>query len=189
MAEGVIAVVIQDNSRILLTGESMRIRAHFSLAAEAEAMRRALILATNLNMEQILIESDNLPLVQAVKSKTYIGETNWRKTGDGSPTRIAEQLTREASIQNGCSNRSHSMGRTQNTLQSRIQRQGNLNFGDSMWRRDLMSNSGTLNPFSVVNDADATSLERRNIFVNKANTPGHDNQLGKEKFGASGANY
>ncbi|RYQ84610.1 hypothetical protein Ahy_B10g104047 [Arachis hypogaea] len=52
----------------------MRIRAHSSLAAEAEAMRRALILATNLNMEQILIESDNLPLVQAVKSKTYIGE-------------------------------------------------------------------------------------------------------------------
>ncbi|XP_057759983.1 uncharacterized protein LOC130980312 [Arachis stenosperma] len=73
-AEGATAVVIRDNSGKLLTGESMRIRAYSSLAAEAEAMRRALILATNLNMEQILIESDNLPLVQAVKSKTYIGE-------------------------------------------------------------------------------------------------------------------
>ncbi|XP_072087246.1 uncharacterized protein [Arachis hypogaea] len=73
-AEGATAIVIRDNFGRLLTEESMRIRAHSSLAAEAEAMRRALILATNLNMEQILIESDNLPLVQAVKSKTYIGE-------------------------------------------------------------------------------------------------------------------
>ncbi|RYR05786.1 hypothetical protein Ahy_B06g085597 [Arachis hypogaea] len=50
-----------------ITVELIRIRAHSSVAAEAEAMRRTLILATNLNMEQILIESDNLPLVQAVK--------------------------------------------------------------------------------------------------------------------------
>ncbi|XP_015941093.1 uncharacterized protein LOC107466614 [Arachis duranensis] len=73
-AVGAIAVVIWDNSGRLLLGESMRIIAHSSLAAEAEAMRRALILATNFNLEQILIESDNLPLVQEVKSKTYIAE-------------------------------------------------------------------------------------------------------------------
>ncbi|KAL4276524.1 hypothetical protein AHAS_Ahas20G0215800 [Arachis hypogaea] len=161
----------------------MRIRAHSSLAAEAEAMRRALILATNLNMEQILIESDNLPLVQAVKSKTYIGEVE-------SIIRdiflLAEkQLRRETSNQNGCSNRSLSMGKTQNTLHSTIQRQENLNFGESMWRRDLMPNSGTLNSLSIVNGADATSPERRNVFVNNANTPGQDSQLGKEKFGVA----
>ncbi|KAL4395058.1 hypothetical protein AHAS_Ahas02G0214000 [Arachis hypogaea] len=177
-------------------------------------------------MEQILIESDNLPLVQAVKSKTYIGEVesilrdifllaeslsncgfirvpregnkvadgvakcslagqlgeNWRREP---PREIAEQLRREASNQNGCSNRSHSMGKTQNTLHSRIPRQGNLNFGKSMWWRDLMPNFRTLNPLSVVNGADATSLERRNIFVNNANTPGQDSELGKEKFGVA----
>ncbi|RYR36949.1 hypothetical protein Ahy_A09g041891 [Arachis hypogaea] len=38
--EGATAVVIRDNSRRLLTGESMRIRVHSRLAAEAEAMRR-----------------------------------------------------------------------------------------------------------------------------------------------------
>ncbi|RYR79497.1 uncharacterized protein [Arachis hypogaea] len=74
--EGATAVVIWDNSGRLLTGESMRIITHSSLVAEAEAeaMRRVLILATNFNLEKIIIKSDILPLVQAVKSKTYIAE-------------------------------------------------------------------------------------------------------------------
>ncbi|XLR47042.1 hypothetical protein HN51_031125 [Arachis hypogaea] len=74
------------------------------------------------------------------------------------------------------------MGKTQNTLHSRIQRQGNLNFGKSMWRRDLMPNFGTLNPLSVVNGADATLPERRNVSVNNTSSPGQGSQPGKKKL-------
>ncbi|RYR17385.1 hypothetical protein Ahy_B03g062149 [Arachis hypogaea] len=80
---------------------------------------------------------------------------------------------------------SRTTGQTQNTVHSKSQRQGNLNFAESLWQRDLIPNLGTLNPLSVVNGADATLPERRNVSVNNTNTPRQGNQVGKEKFGVA----
>ncbi|KAL4349303.1 hypothetical protein AHAS_Ahas10G0028500 [Arachis hypogaea] len=51
-----------------------------------------------------------------------------------------------------------------------------------MWRIDLMPNSGTLNPLSIIKGTDATLSERRNVFLNDTITLGQDSQQGKEKF-------
>ncbi|RYR51765.1 hypothetical protein Ahy_A06g026745 [Arachis hypogaea] len=42
--------------------------------AEAQEIRQALIIVNNLQMDRTLIEFDNLKLVQAIKSKTTLGE-------------------------------------------------------------------------------------------------------------------
>ncbi|KAL4395993.1 hypothetical protein AHAS_Ahas01G0047400 [Arachis hypogaea] len=67
-------------------------------------------------------------------------------------------------------------------MNSKFQRQGNMNFAESLRRRDLMPNSGTLHPLSVINGARVASLERRNDNVNITNTPRQGSQAGKEKL-------
>ncbi|RYR56253.1 hypothetical protein Ahy_A05g022008 [Arachis hypogaea] len=71
---GAIAVVIRDYKGRIILGFSGKIQAKSSIAAEAQAIRQALIILNNLQMDKTLIESDNLKLVQAIKSNTPIGE-------------------------------------------------------------------------------------------------------------------
>ncbi|RYR46385.1 hypothetical protein Ahy_A07g032125 isoform B [Arachis hypogaea] len=71
---GAIAVVIRDYKGRIILGFSGKIQTKSSIAAEAQAIRQALIIVNNLQMGKTLIESDNLKLVQAIKSNTPIGE-------------------------------------------------------------------------------------------------------------------
>ncbi|RYR72351.1 hypothetical protein Ahy_A02g006560 isoform B [Arachis hypogaea] len=71
---GAIAVVIRNHRGRIMLGFSGKIQARSSIMAEAQAIRQALIIVNNLQMGRILIESDNLKLVQAIKSKTDLGE-------------------------------------------------------------------------------------------------------------------
>ncbi|RYR47211.1 hypothetical protein Ahy_A07g033161 [Arachis hypogaea] len=50
------------------------IRAFSSLEAEALALKEALIMEKSLQLEKVLIESNNLQLIQSIKSKYHIGE-------------------------------------------------------------------------------------------------------------------
>ncbi|XP_072088190.1 uncharacterized protein [Arachis hypogaea] len=72
--DGAIAVVFRNDKGELELGFSGRIKAHSSLAAEANAIRQALIIVENLGMGRTLIESDNQQLIQAIKSQGSIGE-------------------------------------------------------------------------------------------------------------------
>ncbi|KAL4286360.1 hypothetical protein AHAS_Ahas19G0078400 [Arachis hypogaea] len=58
----------------MITGSVIRIKASSALAAEAMAVRNALIISKNMQMEKVIIETDSLTLTQAVKSKGNIGE-------------------------------------------------------------------------------------------------------------------
>ncbi|XP_025670514.2 uncharacterized protein [Arachis hypogaea] len=71
---GAIAVVIRDSKGKMVLGFSGKIQAKSSTVAEAQAIKQALIIVNNLNMGKTLIESDNLKLIQTIKSKTTIGE-------------------------------------------------------------------------------------------------------------------
>ncbi|XP_025611657.1 uncharacterized protein [Arachis hypogaea] len=71
---GAIAVVIKNSKGKMLLGFSGKIQAKSSTVAHAQAIRQALIIVNNLNMDKTLIESDNLKLIQTIKSKTTIGE-------------------------------------------------------------------------------------------------------------------
>ncbi|RYR79142.1 hypothetical protein Ahy_A01g003993 isoform A [Arachis hypogaea] len=73
---GAIAVVIRDSKGKMVLGFSGKIQAKSSTVAEAQAIRQALIIVNNLNMGKTLIESDNLKLIQTIKSKTTIGEAS-----------------------------------------------------------------------------------------------------------------
>ncbi|RYQ94508.1 hypothetical protein Ahy_B08g089422 [Arachis hypogaea] len=72
--KGAIAVVYRDNRGKILLGFTGLIQANSVTVAEALAIRQALIIANNLFMEKVLIESDNLKIIQAIKSKSPIGE-------------------------------------------------------------------------------------------------------------------
>ncbi|KAL4275523.1 hypothetical protein AHAS_Ahas20G0115700 [Arachis hypogaea] len=74
MKEGVIAVVVRDFNRTLITGTIEGIKALSSLSAEAYAIRSASILAKNFQIENIINESYSLTLIQALKLKRSIGE-------------------------------------------------------------------------------------------------------------------
>ncbi|XP_072052235.1 uncharacterized protein [Arachis hypogaea] len=73
---GAIAVVIRNSKGKMVLGFSGKIQAKSSTVAEAQAIRQALITVNNLNMGKTLIESDNLKLIQTIKSKTTIGEAS-----------------------------------------------------------------------------------------------------------------
>ncbi|XP_025679202.1 uncharacterized protein [Arachis hypogaea] len=73
---GAIAVVIRDSKGNMVLGFLGKIQAKSSTVAEAQAIRQALIIVNNLNMGKMLIESDNLKLIQTIKSKTTIGEAS-----------------------------------------------------------------------------------------------------------------
>ncbi|XP_016170478.1 uncharacterized protein LOC107613135 [Arachis ipaensis] len=71
---GATAAVIRDHTRNLLTDSNSKIMATSPLAAEALAVREALIMANNFQLERIIIESDSLILIQALKSQASIAE-------------------------------------------------------------------------------------------------------------------
>ncbi|QHO51670.1 Putative ribonuclease H protein [Arachis hypogaea] len=71
---GAISVVIRDHKGRIILGFSGKIQAKSSIIAEAQAIRQALIIVNNLQIGRTLIESDNLKLVQAIKSNTALGE-------------------------------------------------------------------------------------------------------------------
>lgn len=68
-------VVIRDNHGSMCGGLSMPSSCISSLAAEAEAALHGIILAKDLGLPQICIESDSLELINCVKSKSLSG--NW----------------------------------------------------------------------------------------------------------------
>ncbi|RYQ98833.1 hypothetical protein Ahy_B07g086653 [Arachis hypogaea] len=72
--KGAIAVVIRDNEGKVVAGSAEIVRATSSLSVESMTLRSALILAKNLQLENILFESDSLPFIQVVKAKETIGE-------------------------------------------------------------------------------------------------------------------
>ncbi|XP_015962288.1 uncharacterized protein LOC107486249 [Arachis duranensis] len=69
---GTTAAVYRDPNGSFLTGINSTIVANSPLAAEALAVREALILSRNFQMEKVIIESDNQTLVQALKSHAPI---------------------------------------------------------------------------------------------------------------------
>ncbi|XP_025632747.1 uncharacterized protein [Arachis hypogaea] len=73
--KGAISVVIRNNNGKIVLGFSGKISTYSSITAEAIAIRQALIIIENLNLGKILIESDNLKLIQTIKSNISIGET------------------------------------------------------------------------------------------------------------------
>ncbi|MED6137316.1 hypothetical protein PIB30_063870 [Stylosanthes scabra] len=70
------SAIFRDCSGRMLTGLATRIKTVSLWAAETEAIRSPLITARNLKLEQVIIESDNLTLVQAIKSNTTIQEVD-----------------------------------------------------------------------------------------------------------------
>ncbi|MED6198140.1 hypothetical protein PIB30_063129 [Stylosanthes scabra] len=76
---GAITAVFRDCSGRLLTRIASRIRTWSPLAAEAEAIRTALIAIKNLNIDQAIIESDNLQRFRGADSHGLQGKvTNWQ---------------------------------------------------------------------------------------------------------------
>ncbi|XP_025651809.1 uncharacterized protein [Arachis hypogaea] len=71
---GATAVVFRDHNGTLLSGINSTIVAASSLAAEALAVRAALIMSQNLLMQKVIIESDNQILIQALKSHASVAE-------------------------------------------------------------------------------------------------------------------
>ncbi|KAL4299519.1 hypothetical protein AHAS_Ahas17G0109000 [Arachis hypogaea] len=67
-------------------------------------------------------------------------------------------------------------------MHSKNQRQGDLSFAESLWRRNLMQNLGLDHPRSVENGVDLISSERRNATENNTNTLRHGSQAGKEEL-------
>ncbi|XP_072069688.1 uncharacterized protein [Arachis hypogaea] len=71
---GATAAVLRDHVGNLLTASNSRIAASSPLAAEALAVREAVILAQNFQLQRVIFESDSLKLIQALKSKASIAE-------------------------------------------------------------------------------------------------------------------
>ncbi|RYR36428.1 hypothetical protein Ahy_A09g041389 [Arachis hypogaea] len=70
---GATASVIRDHTGKILGGSATVIQANSSLSAEAQALREAVILVENLNIQRTIIETDSLQIVQTLKS----GDTIW----------------------------------------------------------------------------------------------------------------
>ncbi|RYR06082.1 hypothetical protein Ahy_B06g085879 [Arachis hypogaea] len=70
------AVVIRNWQGKYITGTTTQFTTTSALAAEAQAYREALILIKNLQIENCIIETDCLQLVQAVKARTPIAEAD-----------------------------------------------------------------------------------------------------------------
>ncbi|XP_072074440.1 uncharacterized protein [Arachis hypogaea] len=70
---GAAAAVIRDHQGNVLGGTVNKITARSTLSAEAQAIREAIILANNIGLQKVTIESDNQVLVKTLK----IGSTIW----------------------------------------------------------------------------------------------------------------
>ncbi|RYQ83427.1 hypothetical protein Ahy_B10g102110 [Arachis hypogaea] len=74
-AAGEVAQVRDWQGRII-TGITTKFKTTSALVAEAQAYREALILITNLQLRKCIIETDCLPLVQAIKAKPPLAEAD-----------------------------------------------------------------------------------------------------------------
>ncbi|RYR08135.1 hypothetical protein Ahy_B05g075687 [Arachis hypogaea] len=70
------AVVIRNWQGKIITGTTSTFTTTSALAAEAQAYREALILIKNLQIPDCLIETDCLPLIQAIKARMLIAEAD-----------------------------------------------------------------------------------------------------------------
>ncbi|RYR44282.1 hypothetical protein Ahy_A08g040636 [Arachis hypogaea] len=70
------AAVFRDWEGKIITGASSKFKSISALAAEAQAYREALILTKNLQIRNCIIESDCLPLVQAIKARSPLAEAD-----------------------------------------------------------------------------------------------------------------
>ncbi|XP_025612110.1 uncharacterized protein [Arachis hypogaea] len=71
-----LAVVVRDWQGRVITGTTTTVKTTSALTAEVQAYREALILIKNLQIPNCIIETDCLPLVQAIKSKMPIAEAD-----------------------------------------------------------------------------------------------------------------
>ncbi|KAL4320923.1 hypothetical protein AHAS_Ahas14G0059000 [Arachis hypogaea] len=74
LSGGATTAVFRDHVGNLLTASNSKIAATSPLATEALAVREALIIAKNFQLDRIIFESDSLILIQALKSKATIAE-------------------------------------------------------------------------------------------------------------------
>ncbi|RYR19402.1 hypothetical protein Ahy_B03g064168 [Arachis hypogaea] len=70
------AAVIRDWQGKIITGITSKFKTISVLAAEAQAYREAIILTKNLQIRNCIIESDCLPLVQAIKARMPLAEAD-----------------------------------------------------------------------------------------------------------------
>ncbi|KAL4286439.1 uncharacterized protein [Arachis hypogaea] len=73
---GAAAAVIREHQGNVLRGTINKIITRSTLSAEAQAIRKAIILANNLGIQKATIESDNQLLVQTLKTGSTIWEVN-----------------------------------------------------------------------------------------------------------------
>ncbi|RYR71938.1 hypothetical protein Ahy_A02g006148 [Arachis hypogaea] len=71
-----LAAVVRDWQGKVITGTTATFKTISPLTAEAQAYREALILIKNLQIPNCIIETDILPLVQAIKARTPIAEAD-----------------------------------------------------------------------------------------------------------------
>ncbi|MED6206469.1 hypothetical protein PIB30_026936 [Stylosanthes scabra] len=71
---GVSSVVGRDSNGVLLAVAATSRKRSSPLAAEAQAMREAVIMASNFQLDRVVFESDCQNLIQALKSKIAISE-------------------------------------------------------------------------------------------------------------------
>ncbi|RYR61003.1 hypothetical protein Ahy_A04g018094 [Arachis hypogaea] len=71
-----LAAVVRDWQGKVITGTTGTFKTISPLTAEAQAYREALILIKNLQIHNCIIETDSLPLVQAIKARTPIAEAD-----------------------------------------------------------------------------------------------------------------
>ncbi|XLU93939.1 hypothetical protein S245_008291, partial [Arachis hypogaea] len=74
LSVGATTAVFRDHAGNLLTASNSKIAATSSLAAEALAVREALIIAKNFQLERVIFESDSGIFIQALKSKATIAD-------------------------------------------------------------------------------------------------------------------
>ncbi|RYR07112.1 hypothetical protein Ahy_B05g074429 [Arachis hypogaea] len=71
-----LAAVVRDWQGKVITGATATFKTISPLTTEAQAYREALILIKNLQIPNCIIETDSLPLVQAIKARTPIAEAD-----------------------------------------------------------------------------------------------------------------
>ena len=71
---GAISAILRDSCGNVITGETLKIHASSSLVAEALAIREGLILARSCFIEDILLESDCLKVIDACRDRVLIPE-------------------------------------------------------------------------------------------------------------------
>lgn len=74
--KGFSGIVARNKLGVMVSGSTSKIYALSPLAAEAFAMREAVSLASNLNIDEVYFESDSLSLIHACKEKLQRGEIN-----------------------------------------------------------------------------------------------------------------